>query len=325
MKLAIVGGTGNISSAIVALALERGHDVTVVNRGQRGTPHAGARSIVVDRDDRERFEALMQAERFDAAIDMICFTADDARSSVRAFRGVETFVQTSSVAAYGVDLAWLPATEDHPLRPVTEYGRNKAAADAVFLAAWYGEHFPAVILRPSTTYGPQQGLLRQVAWDFSWIDRVRRGMPIVVCGDGNALHSFLHVRDAAKAFLGVLGNDRAPGSVYNVVPPTATTWARYHRTAMGVIGREVELVGVPFATLERADLPGFDICREIFAHHVVYSDARLRRDVPDFTIEIDLETGMREVLAAMDADGRVPSGDNGWEDALIARERDVRR
>jgi hypothetical protein len=35
--------------------------------------------------------------------------------------------------------------------------------------------FPVTIIKPSSTYGPQMGLLRQVAWEFSWIDRVRKG------------------------------------------------------------------------------------------------------------------------------------------------------
>jgi nucleoside-diphosphate-sugar epimerase len=88
MKIGIVGGTGNISQPIVKLLLEQGHEVVCVNRGETRPIHPGARLIKVDRKDRVRFEALMQAEKFDAAIDMICFDAADAASSVRAFRGV---------------------------------------------------------------------------------------------------------------------------------------------------------------------------------------------------------------------------------------------
>ena len=102
MKIGIVGGTGNISQAIVRLLLKKGHQVVCFNRGQSAPMPEGARLIQGDRYNRAEFERLMQAEKFDAAIDMICFNAEDAASSVRAFRGVGWFVQTSTVCTYGI-------------------------------------------------------------------------------------------------------------------------------------------------------------------------------------------------------------------------------
>lgn len=325
MKIGIVGGTGNISSSIVKLALEQGHEVVCINRGQHQPPHVDTRLIQVDRHNTERFEQLMQAEKFDAAIDMIGFNAADAAASIRAFRDVGVFVQTSTVCTYGIDYDWFPTTEDHPLRPITDYGRNKAAADALFLEAYYRDGFPVIILKPSTTYGPQSGLLRQVAWEFSWLDRVRQGKPIVLCGDGNALHQFLHVDDAAKAFVFALDKPNCIGQTYNVVRREHTTWADYHRLAMQVLGREVELVGVPFANLKTYDIPGFGICEEIFAHHVYYSPEKLFRDVPEFQPTVSLRDGMVEVVSVMDTNGRIVSADtNQWEDAIIAAQKQVR-
>ena len=325
MRVCIVGGTGNISTSIVNLLLKKGHDVTIFNRGKHNPPPEGVCLIQGDRHDTEKFESRMQAEKFDAAIDMICFTPEEAQSSLRAFRDVGHFVMCSTVCTYGIDYDWLPATEDHPLRPITDYGRGKAAADAVFMAAHYKSDFPVTIIKPSTTYGPQQGLVRQVAWDFAWIDRIRKGKPILVCGDGNALHQHLHVDDAAPAFVGVLGNERALGQTYNMVDRGYITWTDYHRTAMKVLGREVEIVGVPFADLKVLNVPEFGICEEIFAHHVYYSAEKLFRDVPEFQPAISLEDGMAEVIAAMDKNGRIPDSDDfTWEDESIAAQRKLR-
>jgi nucleoside-diphosphate-sugar epimerase len=319
MKIGVVGGTGNISQSIVKLLLKQGHDVVCVNRGETRPVPEDARLIRVDRRDRALFERLMQAERFDAAIDMISFAAEDAASSVRAFRGTGWFVQTSTVCTFGIRYDYLPATEDHPLRPISDYGRNKAAADDVLLAAWHTEKFPVVILKPSTTYGPVQGLLRQVAWEFSWIDRIRKGKPILVCGDGNAIHQHLHVDDAAGAFVGVIGKSHTPGQIYNVVNRGYISWADYHRTAMKVLGHEVEIVGVPFAVLKRMNVPNFGVCEDIFAHHLYYSPSKLFRDIPEFQPRISLEQGMAQVLQAMERDGRVPNSDAfDWEDHIIA-------
>jgi nucleoside-diphosphate-sugar epimerase len=325
MKTCIVGGTGNISQSIVKLLLEQGHEVTIFNRGQNRPTPEGVRLIQGDRNDREDFERRLQAEKFDAAIDMICFTPEDAQSSLRAFRDVGHFVMTSTVCTYGIDYDWFPSTEDHPLRPITPYGKNKAAADAVFLEAHYRDGFPVTIIKPSTTYGPQQGLIRQIAWDYSWIDRIRKGKPILVCGDGNALHQFLHVDDAALAFVGLLGKQHTLGQTYNLVKRDYATWAEYHRVAMKVISREVELVGVPFDDLKLAGIPGFDICEEIFAHHVYYSAEKLFRDVPEFQPRISLEEGISQVLEAMDRDDRVLNSDTiDWEDRIIQAQRTFR-
>ena len=325
MRICVVGGTGNISQAFVNLLLQQGHEVSCFNRGASGSLPEGARLIQGDRTNRADFEARMQAERFDAAIDMICFDREDALSSIRAFRGVGHFVMCSTVCTYGIHCDWFPTTEDHPLHPITAYGQNKAAADAAFMEAFYHEGFPVTIIKPSTTYGPKQGLLRQIAVDFSWLDRIRKGKPIVVCGDGNALHQHLHVEDAALCFANVVGKAHCIGQTYNMVRRGFTTWADYHRTAMQVLGREVELVGVPMADLRALNIPGFGICEEIFAHHSYFSAEKLFRDVPEFQPRISLAEGMAQVIEAMDRDRRIPDSDGlEWEDHIIAAQRQVR-
>ena len=324
MKICVVGGTGNISTSIVRLLLDEGHDVTCFSRGQSGSVPSGARHLRGDRMEREGFEKGMQDAAFDAAIDMMCFTPDDAESSIRAFRGVEHFIVCSTVASYGVEFDWLPVTEEHPLRPTTGYGRGKRDADAVFRAAHKAEEFPITIIKPSFTYGPKWPLLRQISpWkSLEWIDRVRKGKPIVVCGDGDAIIQFLHVDDAAPAFVHVIGRGECIGETYNMVDRGYTTWAEYHRTVMKVIGREVEIVGVPFADLQRANVPGFGWCVSTGRFHHYFSGEKLMAHVPEFRPSISLETGIEQVIEAMDRKGIVGDSDAvTWEDEIITAQR----
>ncbi len=322
MKIGIVGGTGNISQPIVQLLLEKGHEVVCFNRGQTIKASEGVRVIQGDRHDRADFERKMQTEKFDAAIDMICFTAEDAASSIRAFRGVGWFVQTSTVCTYGIQYDYLPVDETHPLRPNTEYGRNKVAADDVYLEAYHRERFPGVIIKPSTTYGPVQGMLRQICWDFSWIDRVKKGKPILICGDGFALHQHLHVDDIAAAFVGVIGKEHTIGQTYNAVNRGYITWADYHHLAAKVLGKEAELVGVPFEDLKRLDVPHRGILEDEFAYNDYYSSEKLFHAVPEFNPQITLEHGMAQVFEVMEREGRIPNSDElKWEDEIIVKYR----
>src|SRR3989442_10002137 len=152
MHVGVIGGTGHISSSIVRVLLAQGHAVTCVNRGRRGAITPGVRLVGGDRRERAAFERTLQAERFDAVIDMLCFTRADALSSLRAYRDVSHVVQCSTVCTYGITYDWLPVTEDHPLRPITPYGQHKAAADATLLEASARDGFPVTILKPSTPY-----------------------------------------------------------------------------------------------------------------------------------------------------------------------------
>jgi len=283
MKICVVGGTGNISSSIVNLLLKQNHEIVCFNRGIRNTLPNGVRLIKGDRSDTENFEKTIQLENFDAAIDMVCFNAYQAKSSIKAFRSVKHFIMCSSVVTYGNQYNSFPTNEDHPICPDDAYGHDKAEADAIFMEAYEKNGFPVTIIKPTSVYGPKGGLLRQVASvDFSWIDRVRKGKPLIVCGDGNAIHQFIHADDAALAFAGIIGKKHCIGQNYILTTNGFTTWREYHRIAMKVIGCEVELVGVPLSDLEILKIPSFDLYRNIFSRHSYYSCKKLIHDVPEF-------------------------------------------
>lgn len=323
MKVAVVGGTGNISTSLVRRLLADGHDVSCVNRGVSGAVPAGARLVKCDRRDESTFERLMQAESFEAAIDMICFNAVEAESSIRAFRGVRHFIHTSTVRTYGTDLEWLPVTEDHPIRPTVPYGSLKAEADARFLAAYHGWGFPVTILKPSTTYGPLR-IVRQLGLDTIWLRRIREGKPILVLGDATALHHFLHVADAANAFAGILDRENTVGQVYNLVNPRPITWDAYHRAAMKVLGKEVEQVSVSTSLLSAVDEERFGMATGVFALNCLYSGEKLRRDMPGFAVTVSVEDGLRDCIESLArSGGGLDEAADAWEDEVVEMMRSV--
>lgn len=323
MKVVVVGGTGNISTSIVRRLLDEGHDVTCVNRGTTSAAPEGVETIVVDRHDEERFESAVQARRFDAAIDVIAFTAADVRSSMRAFRDVGHVVHTSTVTVLGERFDWLPVTEDHPVRPSVPYAAAKAEAERVLLEAHYGAGFPVTILRPSTTYGPRRAL-RQIGIDSTWVSRIRAGKPIIKVGDGRATHHLLHVDDAALAFVGALGKAHCLGQTYHLVHPQHTTWEDYHAAAMRVLGREVEQVGVPAQTLEAVDPQRFLFATTVFAHNMLFRADKVRRDIPEFVPSVTMEQGLAATVEHIDAHGGGVETDD-LEDRIIAGQRAVSR
>lgn len=266
----------------------------------------------------ERFIQQMHAIKADATIDLTCYNAEQAQVSIEAFRGVGHFIQTSTVCTYGHSFPEYPVEETFTPQPVTIYGKNKYAADQLFLDTHVREQFPVTIIKPSTTYSGKSGVLRQLAIEHTWIDRIRKGKPIILSGDGNTLHQFMHADDVARAFSGVLGKEQCIGQIYNVCASGATTWEAFHRTAMKVLGREVPLVYIPMHVLLEIDAQRFVLLKEIFGQHAYYSTRKLKTDVPEFREEISLEDGLRSAFDYMDKHGEVPNSDHEvWEDEII--------
>ncbi len=194
MKVLIVGGTGLISTAITDQLVARGDDVTVFNRGV--TERRIKKDVVTlhgDRWDYSAFERGFERSSYDTVIDMVAYQPEDAHSIVRAFWGrAKQVVVCSTVCAYGGPLTKLPATADEPHRFVTEYGRKKSAIEGILMENDGRQGTRATILRPSYTTG-EGATASGVLFDDSTPERIRRGLPVIVHGDGKTKWATAHV------------------------------------------------------------------------------------------------------------------------------------
>ena len=140
----------------------------------------------------------------DVVIDMISFNEEDADSAIRAFEGrIQHFIQCSTVMTYGPPFPrnGINITENDYLNGKSAYALGKIAADNLLLKSYLEDDFPVTILKPSYTYGPGVNVHRQIGGDGSWIDRLRKGKPILSAGDGLNLFQFLSSHDAGEVYL----------------------------------------------------------------------------------------------------------------------------
>ncbi|HSK96622.1 MAG TPA: SDR family oxidoreductase, partial [Euzebyales bacterium] len=225
LRVLFIGGTGTSSSACVPLAVERGIDLTVLNRG-RSDDHPlpdGVEALRADvRDPSSVREALGDRE-FDAVVDWIAFTPDHVAADVELLRGrTGQYVFISSASAYQTPPERLPVTESTPLRnPYWQYSRDKIACEDLLVAAVRERGFPATIVRPSHTY---DATLLPTMGHWTDIARMRAGKPVVVHGDGTSLWTITHHTDFAVAFVGLLGNSLAVGDSFHITGDHAPTW-----------------------------------------------------------------------------------------------------
>lgn len=301
MKVLFIGGTGIISSACAALAVQRGFDVTLLNRGMsdRGLPK-GVRTLKADIHDPAALKAVLGQEHFDAVADFIAFVPDHVRRDIEVFRGrTEQLIFISSASAYQTPPLLLPITESSPLRnPMWQYSRDKIACEDVLIRAYRDEGFPVTVVRPSHTYDER---LIPLHGGYTNLARMREGKPIVVHGDGTSLWVLTHHRDFAKGFVGLLGNNRAIGETVHITSDEVLTWNEISRLLGRALGVDVKLVPVPSERIAEVDREWGDSLLGDKTHSVIFDNTKLKRLVPDYVASIPFAHGAKEIIAFYEA------------------------
>ena len=303
LRVLFIGGSGIISSACARLAVERGVDLYVLNRGassNRPVPDE-ATQLRGDIRDLGSVKAALGSLEFDAVVDWVAFTADHVQADLDLFRGrTRQYVFISSASAYQTPPERLPVTESTPLRnPYWRYSQDKIACEDVLVRAYREEGFPATIVRPSHTYDQTT-----VPFDGGWtaLARLRQGKPMVVHGDGTSLWTLTHHRDFARGFVPLLGHDRTLGEAFHLTSDDVLTWDQIARSLATAAGVEPRIVHVPSDAIAAADPDWGAGLLGDKAHSLVFDNSKLRSVVPDYRATIPFEQGAREIVAWHDAD-----------------------
>lgn len=324
MKILFIGGTGTISSACAQLALARGFELTLLNRGNRPIP-AGARQITADINNVATTAAALENEKWDAVVDCIAFTPAELEQRINLFRGrTAQFIFISSASAYQKPLASFPITESTPLiNPFWEYSRNKIVCEERLLRALREENFPATIIRPSWTYGEKQITVPvNSPKNFTIVDRLRRGQPVIVPGDGTSLWTMTHNTDFAKGLVGLLGHRGAVGHAFHITSDEALTWNQIYETV-------AEAAGAPKPKLVHIASDFIAACLPEFSgglhgdksHSAIFDNSKIKRFVPNFVATTRFRDGMARSVKWFEADParqEIDATANATWDKLIA-------
>jgi nucleoside-diphosphate-sugar epimerase len=330
MRILFIGGTGIISTACTQLALARGHEVFLCNRGKRAAAPAGVKTLAVDVHDERAAAAALGGFTWDSVVDFIAFTLDDIERDLRLFRGrTAQFVFISSASAYQKPSTHYLVTESTPLsNPFWDYSRQKIACEERLLRALREEAFPATIVRPSLTYGDTQVTLAFNSWERSYtaIDRMRRGLPVIVPGDGSSLWVFTHNTDFAKGLIGLLGHQQAIGHAFHITSDEVLTWDQCYAAAAAAAGvsapRLVHIASDYIAACMPEETGGLIGDK---ATSVVFDNSKVKRFVPDFVATTRYRDGVARTIAWFDADPARRLVDDAasarWDRLIAAYER----
>ncbi len=302
MKVLFIGGTGIISSACSQLAVERGIELYLLNRGQSArVPPAEAIILHGDIRDKASAQAALGDLQFDAVVNWIAFTTEHIEMDLELFSGrTQQYIFISSASAYQTPPVNLPVTESTPLRnPHWAYSRAKIACEERLLKAHREDNFPMTVVRPSHTY--DQTLI-PMDGKYTIIHRMRQGKKVIVHGDGTSLWTLTHHRDFAKGLVGLLDNNLAIGETFHITSDEWLTWDQIVHLMAQAAGTTANIVHIPSDMIAQFDPNWGAGLLGDKAHSMVFDNSKIKRIVPDFAATIPFAQGAAEIMAYYDGD-----------------------
>ena len=246
MKILITGGAGFIGSAVVRLAVSRGHEVVNCDALTYAACLANVAPVAdsdlyafaqVDIRDRRALDAVFQRHSPDAVMHLAAESHVD-----RSIDGPSDFIETNITGTFNMLEAsrayWQqkgkPAnfrfhhistdevfgslgkegmfTEDTPYDPRSPYSASKASSDHL-VRAWHETYgLPVVLTNCSNNYGPYHFPEKLVP---VVIINALAGKPIPIYGKGDNVRDWLFVEDHADALLLALTKGEV-GRSYNI-------------------------------------------------------------------------------------------------------------
>ena len=298
MKILFIGGTGNISRASSALAIERGMDLYLLNRGNESTGIKGARNLKADINEKSKVLSLIQEHYFDVVVNWIAFTPEDIQRDYELFKDhTDQYIFISSASCYQKPLSHPIITESTPLiNPFWDYSRSKIACEDLLTNLYRQHDFPITIVRPSLTYDTVIPVPIGGWKEYTIIDRIKKGKKIIVHGDGSSLWTITHANDFAIGFLGLIGHQQAIGQSFHITSDEILTWNQIYDAVALAAGKQSVKVYIPSDYLGRFDKNLRGSLLGDKAVSTIFDNSKIRRFVPEFNPVIRFKDGIQNTI-----------------------------
>ena len=329
MKILLIGGTGTISSAITRQLAESGHELWVLNRGNRKNEvPVGVRQVICDINDEAEVLRQTGDQVFDAVCEFIGFLPSQVERDIRLFCGrTRQYVYISSASAYNKPAASHVITEGTALaNPYWEYSRNKIACEELLMKTYREEGFPVTIVRPSHTYCERSVPVSVHGPKGSWqvLKRMLEGKPVLIQGDGSSLWTLTWNEDFARGFIGLLGNPKAIGEAFQIMSDEQLTWNQIYQSVANVLGVTFKPYYASSDFLAAVSPKEYDFTGNLLGDKsvtVVFDCTKLKRAVPGFCATTRFDEGVRRCVDYLMSHPELQVEDpefDAWCDIVIA-------
>jgi nucleoside-diphosphate-sugar epimerase len=212
-----------------------------------------------------------------------------------------------------------PVSEAEPYGGLNAYSTNKVKIEKTLLAAHERGDFPVTIIRPAYTYGEGRGPIHSLGGRTSYLDRIRKGKPIIVHGDGSSFWTACYRDDVARTFVHAAGHSHTFGRSYHTPGEEWMSWNLYHQRVAEAMGAPMpEFVHIPTDTLAKIAPTRARVVVENFQFSNIFDTSAARADLA-FQPTLNWAEGVQRMVAWLDEHKRMEnSDDDPLEDRLIA-------
>lgn len=304
MKVLLIGGTGIISTEVCKLAIQRGYEVFILNRGKRKQfIQPEAKLIIADirsqteEEIRVKFEGLF----FDVVVDFISFNVDELKKSTAIFSDIcNQFIYISSATVYEKQSDTTPITEKTRLyNPDWNYACDKINCENYLLELYRDKKNGCyTIIRPYVTYGVTRipfGVIPDHA-NYTILNRMRSEKPVVLWDGGNALCTLTYSKDFAVGVVGLFENEKAFGEAFHIASPVVHQWKDVYQELCSIMGVKDCHIDIPTDYIV-ACMPRYknNLVGDK-ARNMVFDTSKICDVVSDFRERTSLHDGLKSVV-----------------------------
>ena len=297
MKVLFIGGTGNISSASSRLVTVKGIDLYHLNRGLTKSEIPHVKSIVGDINKPNELLQLKKHD-WDVVVNWIAFTPQDIERDIALFKGkTKQYIFISSASAYQKPLSYPIITESTPLHNnLALYSNNKIKCEERLTKAYRDENFPMTIVRPSLTYDTVIPIAIGGFKEYTTADRILKGKPIIIHGDGTSLWTVTHADDFAKGLVGLLGLKQAIGHAFHITSDEILNWNMIYKILADSLNCELNAVHITSDFIGKIEPMFIEKLQGDKAESVIFDNSKIKIFVPEFTATIPFSAGIKRTL-----------------------------
>lgn len=323
MKVLFIGGTGNISTASSILAIEKGIDLYHLNRGQTIVKIHKVKTIIGDINNPNELSELKK-HQWDVVVNWIAFTQEDVERDMELFKGkTKQYIFISSASAYQKPLSYPIVTESTPLHnTLAVYSNNKIKCEDRLMKAYREEGFPMTIVRPSLTYDTVIPIAMGGFREYTTADRILKGKPIIIHGDGTSLWTVTHSDDFAKGLVGLLGLTQAIGHPFHITSDEVLTWNMIYKILAESLGCQLNAVHIASDFICKIEPYYIEKLLADKAESVIFDNSKIKTFVPEFNATIPFAVGIKRTLNWFDENPKMkvvnPETNERFENILKA-------
>jgi len=297
MKVLFIGGTGNISTPSSRLAVAKGIDLYVLNRGKAKVDIEGAQSIIGDINKPEELTELKKHD-WDVVVNWIAFTPEDIERDIDLFKGkTKQYIFISSASCYQTPLSYPVITESTPLcNNLWDYSQGKIQCEDRLQKAYRDEGFPITIVRPSLTYDTVIPIAIGGFNKYNTAKRILEGKEIIVHGDGTSLWTVTHSDDFAKGFVGLLGLQTAIGHAFHITSDEVLSWNMIYKILAEALGKEAKVVHIASDFICKVEPSFTGTLLADKAESVLFDNTKIKTFVPGFKATIPFSEGIKRTI-----------------------------